>query len=429
MTKRGKQQSVRRAAQIERRAQRGVSREPLPVWEDKVQGGPLVRQLQRHLDTLREESPHPNRQLFLDDVFIAYLLAFYNPTLRTLRTLEDFSQSRQAQKHLSIPRIAKSTLSDFHRIADPGRLEPLIAELRQTLVRKHRGTPLPPDLAMLVQQVVAVDGTFFSAAADVAWAVGHRNPTQIHYSARVDVQVDIHTWLPEVIAVPEPGESEAENAAKRITPGAIHLYDRGYNSFALLTAHYQADGQTPRAHFVLRAKKNNWKFVATEQRPLSVEAEAAQVSSDTIGYLPGSPGHVAPVAPLRVIVIALEDGDELHLITNLLDLPVETIALLYRYRWQVELFFRWLKCFANFDHLISHSRQGVLLNFYVIIIGVMLMYLHTGFRPSKYAFALLSVAAQGGSLDDILPILRERERQCEVARQGAARRRAAKKTT
>ena len=109
-------------------------------------------------------------------------------------------------------------------------------------------------------------------------------------------------------------------------------------------------------------------------------------------------------------------------------MPTEIIGLLYRNRWQIELFFKWMKSYANFNHMIGHSREGVLLNFYVTIIGVMLMYLHTGFRPSKYAMALLGSAARGATLDEIMPILRERERQCEVARRSAAKRRAKKKS-
>ena len=95
----------------------------------------------------------------------------------------------------------------------------------------------------------------------------------------------------------------------------------------------------------------------------------------------------------------------------------------YGQRWQVELFFRWLKSYANFGHLISHSRGGVEMHFYVTIIAVLLMYLHTGYRPSKYLFALLGqVAAGAATLDEILPILRERERQRELAHRSAARR-------
>src|SRR5690606_12685346 len=112
-------------------------------------------------------------------------------------------------------------------------------------------------------------------------------------------------------------------------------------------------------------------------------------------------------------VLRTPSGEELRLLTNLWDAPAEIVGELYRRRWQIELFFRWLKCYAHFDHLITHQRQGVLLNFYVVVIGVLLMYLHTGGQPSKYALILLGMAARGGDdLDSILPILRERERQC-----------------
>jgi len=56
----------------------------------------------RQQSELRENNAHGNRKLFLDDVFVTYLSAFFNPTLRSLRTLKDFSQSRQAQRHLSL---------------------------------------------------------------------------------------------------------------------------------------------------------------------------------------------------------------------------------------------------------------------------------------------------------------------------------------
>lgn len=151
--------------------------------------------------------------------------------------------------------------------------------------------------------------------------------------------------------------------------------------------------------------------------------------SDRVGYFKGSPGHDAPHFPVREVILVGEDGEPIRLLSNLLDVGAEIIGLLYRQRWQIELFFRWLKCYANFDHLISHQKEGVLLHFYVAMIGVILMYLHTGFRPSKYAFNLLSMLAQGGvdTLESILPILRERERQCERDRQSAAHRRAKKK--
>ena len=407
----------------------------LPIWPETVQGRRLVAMLQRQVERLRDESDeHGNRRLFLDDVFVAYLLAFYNPSIRSLRTLEDFSQTQQAQKCLSIPRLCKSTLSDFNAIADPQRLQPILEALRQQLARRSLSQPPPKELAAILKQVVAVDGTFLPALADVAWAVCSRNQRDAErYRARLDWQVDVHTWIPELVAVPEPGQSEADSAAQAIQPGVIYVYDRGFQSFALLAAHFTRQGETahPHADFVLRLREegpNAPTLVTLRERPLSEAALAAKVLSDRLVWLPGLEKKQGLQVTLREVVVQLADGAALRLLTSLRDLPAEVVALIYQWRWQIELFFRWLKCYANFAHLISHSRQGVLLNFYVVVIGVLLMYLQTGGRPSKYLFVLLGLVAGGGAtLEEILPILRERERQCALARASAARRRAKKR--
>jgi hypothetical protein len=416
------------------RAQRQrEERQPLPVWPEKVVGGPLVEELNRHVRNLRSEEEHGNRRLFLDDVFVAYLLAFFNPSIRSLRTIQDFSQTVQAQRHLTTRKICKTSLSDFNQLADPERLQPLVRELRAAVSRKFGPHP-PADLRDVLQQVIAVDGTFFAGAADIAWSIAHRNQHEGRRSARVDVHLDVHTWLPEVIAVPEPGEGEAARAARAVKPGAIHVYDRGFASFELIAAHYERGALSeerwqPRAEFVLRTRLEQCLLKDVTEQPLTAAQQSGGIVADRLGMLQGSAGHRSPPpVQLREIILLAPDGSELRLLTNLLELPAEVVAEIYRSRWQIELFFRWLKCYANFDHLISHSRQGVLLNFYVVIIGVLLMYLHTGGRPSKYALALLSTVAQGGgSLMAILPILRARERECELARQSAARRRARKK--
>jgi hypothetical protein len=418
-----------------RSAADGKSLADLPLWPETVQRGALVKTLQKHVEGLRAEDEHGNRKLFLDDVFIAHLLCFFNPTIRTLRTIEDFSQTRQAQKHLSVPKISRSTLSDFQRIADPERLGPIIETLRSELARKCTQGRLPSDLQALHKQILAVDGTFLPAAAEVAWAVKSRNQrTGECYRARFDWQVDIATWLPEVLVTPDPGESEADSAARHIVPGAISIYDRAFLSFHLIASFYNCDPDagtvTPRAEFVIRLKEpgpNAPTLQEVEIRPLDDAAKSAAVSSDRLVQLPGLKRAEKLTVILREVVVDGPDGKPVRLLTNLLTVPAHVIAILYLHRWQIELFFKWLKCYAHFNHMISHNREGVLLNFYVTIIGVLLLYLRTGYRPSKYAFALLGAAANGASLDEIIPILRERERQCEVARQSAAKRRAKKK--
>lgn len=408
-------------------------------WPEQVIGGKYVRLLERQLNQLRGEPAHGNRTLHLDDVFVTHLLAFFNPTVRSLRTIEDFSQTRQVQKHLSLRKLCRSTLSDFHRLVDPQRLEPILSALRGQLSRKAVIQPgAESDLATLLKHTIAVDGTFLPAVADVAWAVCNTNNHGARrHRARLDCQVEVETWLPEVMTVPQPGQSEADSAKLYVQNGRIYLYDRGFQSFTLLNAHFtHVEGKhVPRAYFVARyrpAGGNSPELQEGVERNLTPQDRAARVISDRTGRfhsLRQCRHRIDPV-PLREVLVEYEQQGEtktLRLITNLYDVPAAVIAHLYRYRWQVELFFRWLKCCGNFNHLLSHSRDGVLMHFYVTIIATLLMYLHTGYRPSKYCFVLLSQVALGAAtLDEVLPILRERERQCELARQSAQRRRAKK---
>ena len=410
----------------------------LPHWPEPVLGGKYVRLLERCLEGLRDEEAHGNQRLFLDDVFIVYLLAFFNPTIRSLRTIEDFSQTVEAGRHLSVRKICRSTLSDFNRLVDPERLRPLLTVLRaEVKASSWRGRE--GELATLLQRTIATDGTFVPATAEVAWALAVANQEQLtKRRARLDVQLSVSDWLPEVIVVADAHQSEAESAAHHIEPGKVYLYDRGFNSYALLNAHYRVkeSGPVAEAHFVVRyreAGSNAPALTRAQEQPLTEADRLAGVVSDRVGRFASSKPsrHALLDVPLREVVVEYESAGQtkrLRLITNLVEVPAATLAQLYRHRWQIELFFRWLKCFGNFGHLISHTREGVLAHFYVTVIGLLLMYLHTGYRPSKYLFALMSqVAAGGATLENVLPILRERERQNELARQSAARRLAKKK--
>jgi len=398
-------------------------RRDLPVWPEKVLGVTQVRSLERLVQQLRDHDPHGNRSLFLDDVFVAYLLAFFNPALRTLRTIEDFSQTRQAQKHLTIRKLCKSTLSDFNKLADPTRLQPILDHLRREVLKPGPAKAAEP-LVALHRQVLAVDGTFLKAAAAVVWAIRRRGSKT---GARLDFHVDVETWLPELLVIPEDREGEARTAQDTITAGAIHLYDRGIFSFELIAAHAPKT-----ADFVMRIREPGPrcpKLETVESRELTQEARDAGVMSDRLVRLVGSAHRRAPQTVLREVVIIPADDPEnpVYLLTTLLDLDASIIGLLYRHRWQIELFFRWLKSYARFDHLISHNREGVLLNFYVTVIGVTLMYLHMGHRPSKYLFLMMGMVANGSAtLEEIMPILRERERQCKMQRDRVARKRAEK---
>ena len=264
MSRHNSKERPRQTPQRRRRASNTTATtEPAKVWPEKLIGAKYVRLLEKQLRNLQAEDAHGNRRLFLDDVFVAYLLAFFNPTIRSLRTIEDLSQTQQAQKHLSVDKICKSTLSDFNQFVDPQRLAPIIESLRSQLSRNQAGpSPVEHDLNELLKQTVAVDGTFLPAVAEVAWAVANsNNHGATRHRARLDARINVSTWLPEAIVVPESGESEADSAIKHLQAGCIYLYDRGYSSFALLRAHYERtadseeEGLGVKSHFVVRYKK------------------------------------------------------------------------------------------------------------------------------------------------------------------------------
>lgn len=198
------------------------------VWPEQVLGGKYVRLLAKHLDQLRGQTTHGNRKLFLDDVFVVYLLAYFNPVVRSLRTIEDFSQTVQVQKHLSVRAACKSTLSDFNKLADPERLQPILQTLRQQCDRKALNLPSTDQrLTELLKRTVAVDGSFLPAMADVAWAVcNSNNHNAKSHKARVDVHLNVSTWIPEAIVIPAPGQSESDSAIEHLQPGRLSIYDR-----------------------------------------------------------------------------------------------------------------------------------------------------------------------------------------------------------
>jgi hypothetical protein len=384
-----------------------------------------VRHLQKYLDSLHAAYDHPNRALHYDTFLVAHQLAFFNPTLRSTRTIEDFSQLPEVQKVLGVQCICRNTFSQASKLFDPALLAPLVRDLRQRIPDLRYGDP---QLHSILQKIVAADGSFFTIAADVAWALHHtKSNGQTQGRVRLDFQLDVLRWVPQQIAVSGQAQgSETATQRKMLETGVIYLTDRNYVDFEYLKAVLAAGSD-----FVLRTRSNAPNFRVERELPLETLDREHGVISDRLGHLPGSGGDTPPPPPqmLRELVIAdPATGQAIRILTSLLELPAHIIGLLYRHRWQIELFFRWLKVFACFRHLISHSANGLSIQFYVAVIGTLLMYAHSGRRPSKYAFSLLSCVAGGqASLEEILPILERREREREVARARLARKKAEKR--
>ncbi len=373
--------------------------------------------LQGHLARLRAADDHPNRRLHLDNLVVALLYAFYNPTCRSLRTLEGLG--KVCSDEIGIDALCRSTTSDAMACFDPQLLLPILGDLRRRLPALDRADA---DLERITRQVIAADGSYFSIYADVAWAI-HQKRINGRPSAeiRLNLQLDVRDFSPIHASVSgDDGSSEPAAFIPDLVADAIYVSDRNFVNFEFLSA-VLARG----SDFVIRAKCVAPNFLSHQERALSEDDQAHGVLSDRVGILSG---RYAPKGAVReVVIVAPDTGKSIRLITSLLDVPAHVIGILYRHRWQIELFFRWLKVWGHFEHLISHSRNGLTIQFYVAVIGVLMMYLATGHRVSKYAVSLLTFVAAGqATLEDILPILEKREREKMLERARLARKRAQK---
>jgi hypothetical protein len=378
--------------------------------------------LQQHLRRLAELPAHGNRKLHVDQLFLALLLGFFDPLCRSLRTLEDCGDF---DGRLDLPRLARSTTADALAAFDPAHLQPLINDLRQ---RVPDLACADADLQTITRRIIAADGTYLNTLADVAWALkSTKSNGKAQGQARANVQLDVASWTPQVITISgDDEESEPAAFAGDLLSGVLYVMDRNFLDFGFLRQLLEKDNA-----FVLRVKANAPAARVLETRTLAAADVAAGVVADEVVELTG---RGAPAGRLRRVTIHVTNRqgqpEVIRLLTSLLDAGTEAhvIGAIYRLRWQIELFFKWLKCWARMDHLLSTSRKGITFQFYVAVIAVLMMYLQSGRRVSIYALHALSRVAQGQmTLEEAMEVLARRERERELDRARQARRRARKK--
>jgi hypothetical protein len=381
-----------------------------------------LRLVETHLGRIAAAPAHGNRTLGFDQLVRGLLLSFLEPLARSLRRIEDRGDFGG---RLDIDRLARSTTSDALAAFDPALLRPLIDDL---VARVPSLAQADPGLATIARRIVAADGTYLTTVADVAWALRHtKTDGRKQGQVRANVQLDVATWCPLVVTVSgDDGESEATAVGRDLLSGVLYVVDRNFLDFAFLRDLLAAGSDV-----VLRAKANAPAVRVTAARPLTPEDVAAGVVADEVVTLPG---HDAPPGAFRLVTVhATDRRGEPEVIRLLTNLPgdaaaAHVVAAAYRLRWQIELFFKWIKCWARMDHLLSCSRNGITTQLYVAVIAVLTMYAQAGRRVSVYALQVLSCVARGEmSLERATAVLarRERERTLERARQ-ARRRQAAR---
>lgn len=392
----------------------------------------VFRAVERALDLYdRHVGPlpaHGNRALHLRGLLALLLSAAFEPAARSLRTIDDLSLLPEVQAMTGVDRVARSTLSDAMAKFDPAALAPIVKALKGQLPQLGR---LDPHTAQLVGKILAADGSWFNLVGQVDHALHcARGNTGRQCRVRLNLQLDVDGFYPDTFDVSGQGDgNEAAAFARNIQPDSIYLLDRNFVNFAFVNAVLAKP-----SHLVLRLKKKV-NFTIRDSRALTDEDRRHGVLRDEVGAFsgPASVGNqdarscsAKPPAQLlrRVTVWDENNQQEVELITDLLDVAAFVVGTLYRLRWQIELYFRWLKVLAGFRHLVSQSENGVRMQFYVGVLMALLIHVHTGLRVSKYTLIWVGWLQSGrGTSEAMAQALARHDRERENAR----KRRLAKK--
>jgi hypothetical protein len=247
--------------------------------------------------------------------------------------------------------------------------------------------------------LTAVDGSLLPALPKMAWALW-LDPQ--HRAAKMHVHFDVLKGVPVETTVTTANDSETEQLRATLQAQRLYVIDRGYAEYQLFQ-----DIVDARSDFIGRLRANAvWTLV--EERPLTAEAQSAGVRSDRVVRLGGPQSGTVFKQSVRVVEVDTGKTDNhgrpdiLLLATNRLDLPAELVALAYRFRWTVELFFRWLKCILGCRHLLANSRDGVTIQVYLAIIASLLISLWVGRKPTVRTLEMLQFYFTGWATEDEL---------------------------
>ena len=281
------------------------------------------------------------------DQFLA--MGFAQMTFReSLADIEICLRSRGQQLyHLGFrSSVAHSTLADANSVRDWR----IYADLAQTLIRRARKLYAQEPLGVELEQTIyALDSTTIDLCLSLfPWARFRSTKAAV----KLHTLLDVRGPIPTMITVSEGKQADVRILDELIVePGAFYVMDRGYVDFQRLYGFTLAS-----AFFVTRTKARI-QLNRLESRPVD---RSVGLRSDHIVWLtnPQSVFHY-PERLRRVSYRDPENGKVLVFLTNNFDLPALVIAQLYKLRWRVELFFKWIKQNLRIKHFFGTSDNAV----------------------------------------------------------------------
>jgi hypothetical protein len=380
----------------------------------QLSGWRLLDDFRQRLDRLAVDLPlhptfeDPRRKLVPTDYLCLFLFGLLNPTVRTLRGLSAASRVQRVQEEVCRGPVSLASFSDLQHLLDPTLLNLVLTQTGAEALARN-----PAPRAGGLPELSAVDATLWEALPRMAWAVW-RTQKQTQRAVKLEIKFHVLGQVPQLPVVAPGKTCERKLWRKQWQRGDFYVADRYYaEDYGIFDELAQAG-----CSYIIRLRDEavvNWE----EDLPLSQADRAAGVVRDGWARL----GCRKKYQSRRVRLVEVQGAKGLiRLVSDCgpEQLSAELVARMYRQRWEVEMFFRWIKCTLGCRHWLAESQRGVTIQVYLALIAALLLQLYVGQRPNKRMMELIQLYLSGiARLDELERLLAEELTRVRRAQQRA----------
>jgi len=287
--------------------------------------------------------------------------------VKQIESLTDISMTLSAnealQKELDLESISASQLSRKLRDVPPSFMEFIFRQCVQQISRQAGMKRANERLG----QIHLVDSSTISMClSQYRWAEFRRTKAGVKLHLRL-IFLD-HQVVPDkvILTHARPADRTQMDELVVIEEGALTVFDRGYVDYRKFDAYCSAS-----TRFVTRLKDNAVIHEVLEERPI---ASGSPVTREALVHLGSYPNYVM-THPLRLIQTKDSEDNLVTILTNDLTLPAEEVCDVYRQRWQIELFFKWVKQHLVLKQLYGKSEAAVYNQLWIALVTYCLLIL------------------------------------------------------